>query len=200
MSRGAYHFFRASKTLSRRPISSPQSSRVRASTQPPILRMLDVEVTDGASPSDVVSSIRAFLDEAQKKLGATLIIYTGPSFWISTLGNPDFSSNPLWIAHYTKAAKPKVPSHWSNYTIWQFSETLPVAGVASPGVDNDRGQGATEPVRPDASVDANTSKSCVPDGGDGGDSGLIPGTCTHDVCVAGERAVFTSWEGLKRHD
>jgi lysozyme len=185
MSRGAYHFFRASKD----PVAQADYF-VNALVahgfdgRTDLAPMLDVEVTDGVAPSTVVSGIGAFLQEAQKKLGVTLIIYTGPSFWTHTLGNPDFSENPLWIAHYTSAPKPKVPSHWSNYTIWQFTEQGSVPGING-NVDSDRTSGflPPPPVADASTQDANVG--CTLDGGDAGS--LIPGNCTHDVCTAGER-------------
>ena len=59
--------------------------------------MVDVEVTDGVFRRDSREQPRKFITEAQSKLGGgvALVIYTGPSFWISTLGNPDLSQNPL---------------------------------------------------------------------------------------------------------
>ena len=223
--RGAYHFFRASKDGKAQAdyfANALLSHGFNASTD--LAPMLDLEVTDGVSASTVITQARAFLAEAQAKLGTTLILYTGPSFWTSTLGNPDFSSQPLWIAQYTSAAQPKVPSHWSNYTIWQFSQSIPVTGIGSAGVDNDRWQGATSPdasatssmpvcspdagqgdaTRGDSGIDATLADGGGPDsaladgnveaggGSDAGfsdgsipESGLIQGTCTHDVCTAG---------------
>jgi lysozyme len=219
IARGAYHFFRASKDPVAQAdyfVKALQSHGYDASTD--LAPMLDVEVTDGVSAATVVSGVRKFLAEAQAKLGTTLIIYTGPSFWTSTLGNPDLSTNPLWIAQYTSASEPKVPSHWPAYTIWQYSESLPVAGIGSAGVDNDKWPSSSATTAaPDASTTHGTLPVCVPDAGhdagkdsssdagpgdsavgdadgfdaeavDGavGDGGLIPGTCTHDVCTAGD--------------
>lgn len=190
MKRGAYHFFRASKdAVAQADFFAATILAQGFDAGSDLAPMLDVEVTDGVSPAEVVSGVRAFLGAAQKKLGVTLVLYTGPSFWTSTLGNPDLSSNPLWIAHYTKAAKPKIPSHWSSYSIWQFSEHVPVAGIPAAGVDGDRWVSSSVKNPPDAGTpDANGTSSCADAGGtDGGDAGLIPGNCTHDVCVAGER-------------
>ena len=71
-----------------------------------------VDFCDGASAATLVSGLKKFIAEAESKLGGNvkLVIYTGPSFWIDTLGNPNLSANPLWIAHYTSAAKPIVPA------------------------------------------------------------------------------------------
>jgi lysozyme len=182
--RGAYHFFRASKD----PVAQAdyfigvlQANGFNASSD--LAPMLDVEVLDGVSAATVASGVTAFLNEAQSKLGVTFLIYTGPSFWTNTLGNPNLSSNPLWIAHYTKAAQPTVPSTWSGYTIWQYTQSDTVNGISTP-VDGDRSSNAVVAMPSDGGADGSdgSSSSCSIDAGDGG---LIPGTCTHDVCTAG---------------
>lgn len=188
LQRGAYHFFRASKD----PIAQADHfvSVLQANGYPggDLAPMVDVELSDGASAATVISGLRAFLNEAQSKLGATLFIYTGPSFWTHQLGNPDFSSNPLWIAHYTTAPQPTVPTSWSGYAIWQFTKTDHVSGIGG-SVDGDRWSGAI------ATADGGTQTITVCNGdaatpaeaGDANDEGLIPGGCTHDVCTSGER-------------
>jgi GH25 family lysozyme M1 (1,4-beta-N-acetylmuramidase) len=184
LQRGAYHFFRASKDAVAQAdyfLKVLIANGFNPATD--LAPMLDVEVLDGVDAATVTAGVGAFLNEAQTKLGVTLMIYTGPSFWKSTLGNPNFSTNPLWIAHYTKAAQPSIPSTWSAYTIWQYTQGDTVGGITTP-VDGDRWNGASAPVVSDAGADSSTG-SCGFDAGDAGDAGLIPGTCTHDVCTAG---------------
>ncbi|HEY1959778.1 MAG TPA: GH25 family lysozyme [Polyangiaceae bacterium] len=193
LQRGAYHFFRASKDAVTQADHFASVIKAAGYGGGDLAPMVDVEVTDGVSAATVISGLRAFLNEAQSKLGTTLMIYTGPSFWTHNLGNPDFSSNPLWIAHYTSAPHPTVPTTWSGYTIWQFTQSDKVTGVGG-NVDGDRWAGAV------AESDGGTGGSqtvttCTSDAGEAGsweagdssDEGLIPGGCTHDVCTAGER-------------
>jgi GH25 family lysozyme M1 (1,4-beta-N-acetylmuramidase) len=196
ISRGAYHFFRASQD----PVAQADyfAGVLLAhgfSAGSDLAPMLDVEVTDGASPSTVVAGVRSFLNEAQAKLGVNFIIYTGPSFWTNTLGNPNMSSHPLWIAQYTSAPKPRVPSTWSTWTIWQYSQSVQVNGIASGGVDGDRTNGAATTMPADASVASGPKNKVVCTGGPDASysDGSIPdakppiqGTCNHDVCTAGE--------------
>lgn len=84
---------------------------------------LDVEVLGGRSAVDVLKYTRAFLNELEKRLGRTPVIYTGPGFW-NSLGpeakTPDWARYPLWIAHYG-VSKPVVPAPWKDWTFWQYA-------------------------------------------------------------------------------
>jgi lysozyme len=145
ITRGAYHFFRASQDPVKQADFFVQTIANKGgfNAGSDLAPMVDVEVTDGQSASTVVSNLRKFITEAESKLGGgvKLVIYTGPSFWIDTLGNPNLSQNPLWIAHYTSASHPIVPSHWSNYTIWQYTDVIKTPGINAGGVDGDRWNG-----------------------------------------------------------
>jgi hypothetical protein len=61
------------------------------------------------------------------------VIYTYPSFWSTTLGNPStFTADPLWDSDLT-AGPPVVPaSDWggNGWTLWQYSFTGTVTGVS----------------------------------------------------------------------
>lgn len=34
---------------------------------------------------------------------------------------PELGNFPLWVAHYTRADKPVLPSYWRDYVLWQYS-------------------------------------------------------------------------------
>jgi hypothetical protein len=66
------------------------------------------------------------------------MIYTGPNFWITSLGNnTDFGAYPLWEAHYTSAAAPAAIGGWATYTLWQFTSSATVPGITG-NVDQNR--------------------------------------------------------------
>lgn len=127
MRRGAYHFFR------------PGVSGVRQAThflsvyrpaRGDLLPALDLEDFDGLSKTGFVREVQTWLATVSAALGDRLpFIYTSASFW-KKIGNPGaFGAHPLWIAHYTNAAAPNLPNGWSDYTIWQYSDTGSVEGV-----------------------------------------------------------------------
>ena len=128
--RGAYHFFRAQQDPER------QAQRLIAMLEgdygelPPVL---DFEVLGDTSVEKALDGAKRWIDIVEKACGHKPILYTGPAFWTSTLkGSGLFATYPLWIAHYTKAANPTVPSAWKNWTFWQYSEGGVVGGVRGP--------------------------------------------------------------------
>ena len=52
-------------------------------------------------------------------------------------GTQEFNQYPLWEAHYTSAAAPQQVGGWPTYTLWQYSSTGSVPGIAS-AVDQNR--------------------------------------------------------------
>jgi len=101
---------------------------------------LDLETTDGLSPSRVLAWTKTFLNEVQYLTGKPAILYTGFYFWRDSAGNSPSNFNcPLWIASYS--ASPTIPSAWSIYTFWQYSDTGSVPGVSG-NVDLDTFNGS----------------------------------------------------------
>jgi GH25 family lysozyme M1 (1,4-beta-N-acetylmuramidase) len=92
--------------------------------------VLDIEDSDGLSPSEVWTWVQDFMAEIESLTGKPGIIYTGYYFWVDDVGNPDNNLNcPLWIADYG-VSSPLVPTAWSTWTFWQYSDTGSVPGVS----------------------------------------------------------------------
>ena len=91
--------------------------------------VLDLETTDGLSPSEVWTWVQAFMAEIKSLTGRPGIIYTGYYFWVDDVGNPSNNLNcPLWIADYG-VSSPLVPDAWSTWSFWQYSDSGSVPGV-----------------------------------------------------------------------
>ena len=102
---------------------------------PPVL---DLEQAGGLSVSALISWTHAFLDRLQADTGTLPMIYTGPNFWKTYLGNTtEFAGYPLWEAHYTTAAAPMSIGGWSSYTLWQYTDAASIPGISG-GVDQSR--------------------------------------------------------------
>lgn len=143
---GVYHAFIAS-------VDGAAQARFFYDTIAPYLDRLafppaiDVELDNGQTPTMITS--RLFnMAVALENLGtAKPMIYTSPGFWNAhTVATSDgyFSKCPLWIAHWTTAAKPILPRSWANgtWTIWQHGKA-DVAGAVGK-VDANRRQVAAE--------------------------------------------------------
>lgn len=125
--RGAYHFGR--------PGSDPVAQAnhfcnvvnwVRGNIRP----VLDIEVTDGQTPTAVRNWIVAFVNRIVQRLGQTPIIYTGYYFWRDSAGNGSSLGCPLWLAYWgDQNPQNFVPAAWNTFTIWQYSSTGSVPGI-----------------------------------------------------------------------
>ncbi len=139
MLRGAYHFLRASLSGTAQAdyflsfVGGPSG----LGELPP---MLDWEVTDGVSASQNATEASAFIAEIQAKTGRPTLLYTDPGFW-SSIGSPaQFASSPFWVADWG-APCPAIPSPWSSWVIWQYSDTGSVPGISG-NVDLDEFDGS----------------------------------------------------------
>jgi GH25 family lysozyme M1 (1,4-beta-N-acetylmuramidase)/5-hydroxyisourate hydrolase-like protein (transthyretin family) len=132
--RGAYHY----AVPSRRPGSAAADARFfvavtgrmqAAGDLPPVL---DLEATGGLTSAQVRAWAAGWLSTVRSLTGRQPILYTGPSFWRSSVaGDATFAAYPLWIAHYTRSA-PTVPAPWPTWTFWQSSASGRVPGVSGP--------------------------------------------------------------------
>jgi GH25 family lysozyme M1 (1,4-beta-N-acetylmuramidase) len=74
--------------------------------------------------SQMVSWIRAFVNEYAYREHAYPTIYSTTDWWTTCTGNyGGFGSyDPLWIANYTASHGGTLPSGWGFYTFWQYAD------------------------------------------------------------------------------
>ncbi len=84
--------------------------------------MVDVETTGGQSGATIASRVRTWLGVVEAGTGRAPLVYTGPSFWDSSVGDTTFGATPLWIADYGPPC-PAVPNGWSSWQFWQYSSS-----------------------------------------------------------------------------
>jgi len=117
--RGAYQFFEPSQSATDQAnLVVKKVGKLGAGDLP---AMIDIEVTDGASPGEMASAIRTWLEVVERGTGLRPIIYTGSYFWEDNVGATDFGDYPIWIAAYGPPC-PSLPAGWSNWTFWQYSD------------------------------------------------------------------------------
>ncbi|KPQ38999.1 MAG: lysozyme [Phormidium sp. OSCR] len=127
--RGAYHFYRPRTDALAQANLFLNMVKLQPGDLPPVL---DIESDDGVDPERIRAGIRSWLVRVEAATGRRPILYTYPGFW-ERLGNwQDFREYPLWIAHYTTAARPWVPGGWGTWTMWQFTDRGTVDGVTGP--------------------------------------------------------------------
>lgn len=82
---------------------------------------------DGGS---LVSWIGAFRAEVQHRTGRLPVIYTAASWWNDCIGGgASFAADGLWVAAYD-VSTPPLPSGWKSWTMWQYSSSASVPGIA----------------------------------------------------------------------
>jgi GH25 family lysozyme M1 (1,4-beta-N-acetylmuramidase) len=135
MYRGAYHF--AQPALPAAQSATDQASYFisavgNTSEGGDLPPALDLEVTNGLSPDDLIAWTQAFVSTVQSMTGRKPLIYFSPNFWKTNMKNTTaFNSYPLWIADWNGGNGPTLPlpGGWSSYTFWQYTSSGSVAGI-----------------------------------------------------------------------
>lgn len=134
--RGAYHFFHPAKPAKAQGDKFLEVvNTLELGDLPPAL---DIEETPGHNEwndlpqEDRISGVLDWLSQIEQALELKPFLYTRRGFLKQYLGDPGpLTSFPLWIAHYTNASQPAVPAGWDEWTLWQYSESGTVEGIAS---------------------------------------------------------------------
>ncbi|MBD2004848.1 MULTISPECIES: GH25 family lysozyme [Cyanophyceae] len=150
--RGAYHFFRPSvdpKEQARNFLDYIASVEpIQPEDLPPALDLEHFPDSvrrewDALKKSERVKRVRTWIEVVETEIKRKPIIYTSFGFWDGFMsGVKDFSSYPLWVAHYTNRQKPLIPNEWSTWTFWQYTDTTEVPGIPTPNEDGNRFNGS----------------------------------------------------------
>jgi lysozyme len=136
--RGAYHFFRAEQDGVQQANHFLQTVQLETGDLPPVI---DIELNDGVTGSRLIAGVGNWIDTVAQATGMTPLIYTNTPFWDEYM-NDGFGKFPLWLAHYTGASAPEpLPHGWTDWTFWQYSQSLRIPGVNGPA-DHNRFNGA----------------------------------------------------------
>ncbi len=124
LTRGAYHYFLATKSGKAQAENFVNSVTLLPGDLPPVL---DIEQTYGVPPDKLRQRAREWLETIRAYYGATPIIYTNVDFYQRYLKD-DFDSYPLWVAHYLQPEQPRI---YRNWVFWQHSEAGRVNGIVT---------------------------------------------------------------------
>jgi lysozyme len=124
ITRGAYHFFIASKDGK----MQAQNFIKRVDLETGDLRpVLDVEQLNSTTITQLKAEVRKWLETVENYYGVVPIIYTNVDFYINNLGS-EFDKYPLWVAHYYEAQQPRIKRDWA---FWQHSDRGNINGITS---------------------------------------------------------------------
>ena len=148
MARGAYHFARPTQLPGSAAAQAQYFVKVAGLAQEPgaLAPVLDLEVSGGLTPTQLVAWAKTWLGTVQSMTGYVPTIYTYAYFWrTATADSHAFASYPLFLADYhdrtgTTAPLTGMPGGWATWTFWQYDDTGSVPGIDS-AVDLDRYNG-----------------------------------------------------------
>ncbi|MFC9247703.1 lysozyme [Streptomyces sp. NPDC057136] len=85
----------------------------------------------GLSTTQMRTWVNDFYNTYKARTTRDVVIYTTASWWNTCTGNWTGMStkSPLWVAHWGTSS-PTIPSGFPTWTIWQYSATGRVGGVA----------------------------------------------------------------------
>lgn len=132
--RGAYHYFRytAPAEDQAQNFLSCFTTQLQPGDLPPTLDVEELgnEGINDQNYEEVLDSIQLWLDLVENALGRQPIIYTNRPFWRNTMNDTTrFANYSLWIANWTTATSPQLPSAWQDWIFWQYSQTGAVDGI-----------------------------------------------------------------------
>ena len=124
--RGAYHFFRSSKSPEEQARNFIHSvGRIREKDLPPIL---DIEsMHKGCTRKELNTKALTWLRIISEHYGRTPIVYSYESFINNMLSDEIKDNYPLWVAHY-REEKPER----EGWMMWQFTDKAVVYGIDGP--------------------------------------------------------------------
>lgn len=104
--------------------------------------VLDIEVNKaGITRIEVDGWIKQFFATLIGQGKTDYVLYSSAGFLNENLPTGHSHSNTrLWLAHYTEKPAPKLPTGWTDFWMWQKSQTGKVAGIKG-YVDMNRSKG-----------------------------------------------------------
>ena len=141
MRRGAYHFFRPGigGEIQADNLLRQLDKVAYGGDNKDLLPTIDCEDYNGSGKKNYQRDLKDCLVRLEEKIDKKPLIYTQRSFW-KKIGNPDFSSYPLWVVDISSVNSPRLPKYWNDFIIWQYTFAGSVSGVSGE-VDRDRFQG-----------------------------------------------------------
>ena len=142
--RGAYHFARPALPLTTAALQASAFVSVAGTMggSLDLAPVLDLEVTGGLSPSDLISWTSTWLSTVHSLTGRLPMVYTSPNFWATAMaGNTSLSGYRLWVADWTTASSPLAVAGWgTRWNFWQYTDAGSIPGITG-GVDVSRFNG-----------------------------------------------------------
>ena len=120
---GSYHYLTCTSSVDEQ---FDNFSKFALKSVQDLIPMLDIEVRDDWSRSQLIDSVDKFCELVERFYGVQPMIYSTMGFYNKNLA-PHFNKHHLYIGRYSNA-EPQI--NWEGeYTIWQYSETGIIPGI-----------------------------------------------------------------------
>lgn len=135
--RGVYHFMTFKDVSASNQVNNFLNCGVDFSEKGVLPPVLDLEWQQSPAlnnyimqnKSTCIQKAKDWLTKVEAATGRIPIIYTANSFWRDYFAaSADFSRYPLWLASYNRNS-PVIPTGWTDYKIWQFTEGGTIEGL-----------------------------------------------------------------------
>jgi uncharacterized protein with LGFP repeats/GH25 family lysozyme M1 (1,4-beta-N-acetylmuramidase) len=149
------------------------------------------------SPSQLANWVREFGNTMKALTGRLPVIYTNTSWWKYCMADATgFGDYPLWTAYWPSSASNyagPLPSSWSSYSFWQYSESGPFAG------DSNVWNGDYEGLRRFASPYSVTGGIASAWAAVGGGGGKLGYPVSKEICGLIDGGCYQSFQGGSIH-
>jgi lysozyme len=157
--RGAYQYFRASDDGAKQ--ANDFLDQIKETDANDLPTVADVETLDGESPAKLAAQLTKWVKTVESRTGRTPLIYTSPGLWSGWRMPAALAACPLWVAHWG-VKSPALPTGWSEWKFWQYSDTATVAGISKGHTDADEFQGTLDDLKAFVRSTASTKESAAP--------------------------------------
>lgn len=129
---GAYHYFRGTSLPSDQASNIVTQLKQVSFNHADDLLAISVAKQDKLTPAEVADYLLWIISNLTAPIiPEKVILYTSPAWWdthVQDVGHR-LSQHPLWVAHWTTAAQPRLPVGWSDWMIWQQSSQGRINGI-----------------------------------------------------------------------
>ncbi len=119
----AYHFYETNDAPNSQLENFTQLVKLSVGDLPPVV---DIERLHQQDDTRLSENLQVYLNGLERHYGVKPIIYTGLNFANQHVTR--FSQYPLWLAEYGRT-QPTLPSGWSQWTFWQWSQSHALKGI-----------------------------------------------------------------------
>ncbi len=142
---GAYHYFHPAQDPEKQAKNFLEQASKLLKQEGSLPPVLDIELTEEIDINQMMENLRTWIKIVEAETGRKPVIYTSPVFWNQIFGGDSYiqasqsappppllgAEYPLFVAYYSAAQDPPLPTGWSSWSFWQYSDAGVLDGMES---------------------------------------------------------------------